>query len=959
MQQDWIYTEVGKRVLGYALDPRPVWFWNGDGSELIWRNLAAKLFRSKFKKKGLKFLPDPVPLKGQVTRLIRLGNDGRASVSRMRFQMGKKPVSATCSCVPLKTEDGSKGLLVISTDSVDFGLFDGDAFALVADEQLFSPAQDYVIINAEREIVAGATSSGDADELQNVLALPFEALSAASRLDVSLKAGASLLMLDLGQLSPTDEPVPTQPIISDDVNATDSAIPTEIDADVQTSAEPTVKDTPLPEGNEFDGAQADEEQALLEPTAEEQSEVEDDAYDMAHLDTMDAPTDQTEETRAQSEDNASEEQAETDDGLSAPSALTDLIDHLYKSGGNITTSELDDADLLAQNRIDAEVDFADDALADIETLPEAEIDQLSTPLEEVRNEMAALDNGEAEQEETSLWSISASEVTRDVETTTSSAINQDEDKTSKYNFDELSRILRERVNTEETRKSTKSPKKQKDETKEASEREAGKVISMTPKPPVAPNGKSSLVALSDEALVLNKLPLGILIFKDQTVLFANRSMADLAGYNTTNDLRDAGLDEILPRADDAGNEFGPVAKILRQDGESVDVVARLQTTIWHGQNAYMLTAREEPSTRPSNGIISQGRDGAQIDFGKISAALGQGCIQLNRAGYVLDLDARGSQLFGPSIDLLRNRPILEYVSTDTRSAYLSVLSGDAETGTIKVFAGAEHCEIKLFLQDIEDQSSSIFGLVTKVHADQEQIDHQKDELNSILPILSREIRRPLASIAGFNSLMKDEAYGAIENDRYKEYIADIHAATRQIEQVIGEIDDLSRLNIGEIELTNNHIDLGLMLNRCIVRIRGQANAQQVFVRSAIPETSYFVEADEKLLTQTIMNLLASAVTLTPAGGNVVLSAVRDDKGDLMIHVRDMGEHGQNRHEQFIVYHEPVGDQEKPADFVRSGVGLSLTQALAKANAFSLSLDQIGRSGMLMELAIPADRVTGT
>lgn len=201
MHQDWIFTNVGQRVLSYALDPRPVWFWNEDGSELIWRNLAAKLFRSKFKKKGLKFLPDPKPLKGQVNRLIKLGHDGRASVSRMRFQMGKKPVSATCSCIPLKTDQGDNGLLVISTDAIDFSQFDGDAFALVADEQMFSPAQTYVIINAENEIVAGATADESAVDLQRLLDSSFVQLNEASQLDVSLKAGASMLMLDFAALS--------------------------------------------------------------------------------------------------------------------------------------------------------------------------------------------------------------------------------------------------------------------------------------------------------------------------------------------------------------------------------------------------------------------------------------------------------------------------------------------------------------------------------------------------------------------------------------------------------------------------------------------------------------------------------------------------------------------------------------------------------------------------------------
>lgn len=925
MHQDWIYTNVGQRVLSYALDPRPVWFWNEDGSELIWRNLAAKLFRSKFKKKGLKFLPDPVPLKGQVTRLIRLGHDGRASISRMRFQMGKKPVSATCSCVPLNNQDGTIGLFVISTDAIDFGLFDGDAFALVANEQLFTPAQYYVILNAENEIVAGGTASGDQDALQALVTTSFADLTKASSLEVSLKAGATLLMLDLHALAPAPQ---------------------------------VLEETELDTGNVPNSDNT---------TSQEEDAVEDDAYDLPHLETLDIVA---KETTDQSDSDQTIEADDTplqvnENSNPAPSALTELIDHLYNSNDNITTSELEDADLLAENRIDPVEDFSDQDDFEVDKtvntdLNDIDIEQTDEPLGAVREEMIALDDGEADQDANlGLWSISASHVMREADQGVLDGEKITQDKTTKYNFDELSRILHERVNTEDSRKSKDATSVASDTKPTPANIEPGKVVSMNSKQQLKTTGTSSLVALSDEALVLNKLPLGILIFRDQELLFANRSMADLAGYNTTNDLRDAGLDAILPRADDAGDNFGPVAKIQRQDGETVDVVARLQTTVWQGQNCYMLTAREEQTSRNNNGIIAQERDGAGIEFAKIAAALGNGYIQFNRAGYVLDMDAEGSRLFGPSIDLLRNRPILEYVSADTRGAYLNVLAGETDIGTIRAFAGAEHCEIKLFLSDAEDPSSSVFGLLSAEKADQAQIDHQKDELNSVLPILSREIRRPLASIAGFNSLMKDEAYGPVENDRYKEYIGDIQTATRQIEQVIGEIDDLSRLNIGEMEISNNKIDLGLLLSRCIVRIRGQANAQQVFVRSAIPETSYFVEADEKLLTQTIMNLLASAVTLTPAGGNVVLSAVRDDKDDLMIHVRDMGEHGQDRHEQFIVYHEPEGNDHMPADFVRSGVGLSLTHALAKANSFSLSLDQVGRTGMLMELAIPADRVTGT
>ena len=558
-----------------------------------------------------------------------------------------------------------------------------------------------------------------------------------------------------------------------------------------------------------------------------------------------------------------------------------------------------------------------------------------------------------------LWQIKATHVLRDGENVPDdkAKIGAD-DKTSRYNFDELSRLLNERVNNGDEHKS------------ETDKAEIASISELQPPVqrdnvatlPTSRNGAAqtnqALVALSDEALVLNKLPLGILIFKDQEVLFANRAMADLAGYNTTNDLRDAGLDAILPRADEDGSTFGSVNKLMRADESEVAVSARLQTTKWYGHSAYMLTAREDDRDEISNGILANSTDDTGEEMTKIASLFNVGLIQLNRAGYVLDIDAEGSRLFGPSAALLRNRPILEYVSAGTRGTYLQVLSGEIAQGDIKVFAGASHCDLRLISFDQTDEAASIFGFLSEHHVEQTEIDHQRDELNSILPILSREVRRPLATISGFNSLMRDEAYGAIENDRYKEYVGDIHKATKQIEQVISEIDDLSRLNIGEMEISPERIDLGLLLNKCISRIRGQANAQRVFVRSAIPETSYMVEADEKLLTQTIMNLLASAVTLTPEGGNVVLSAINDESGDLMIHVRDMSDTNENRHEQFIVYHEGNDDSAaQKGDLVRSGVGLSLTQALAKANEFDLKLDHAGRAGMLMELAIPRARVS--
>ena len=100
MDAEWITSPTARRVLMHWADQRPAWLWSADGSTLIWRNTAARLFNARPKKDRVKLSPEAVPIRGQVARLIRLGSLGRSSLSRVQFLAGEKPVATTCSCTP-------------------------------------------------------------------------------------------------------------------------------------------------------------------------------------------------------------------------------------------------------------------------------------------------------------------------------------------------------------------------------------------------------------------------------------------------------------------------------------------------------------------------------------------------------------------------------------------------------------------------------------------------------------------------------------------------------------------------------------------------------------------------------------------------------------------------------------------------------------------------------------------
>jgi len=95
------------------------------------------------------------------------------------------------------------------------------------------------------------------------------------------------------------------------------------------------------------------------------------------------------------------------------------------------------------------------------------------------------------------------------------------DRVSRYNFEELGRILTDRVSGE-----------------------------ARPEPAPRPAARASMpdgvISLNAETLVLNRLPLAILVFRDQQVLFANRALTDLLGHESVEGLRAAGIASIFP-----------------------------------------------------------------------------------------------------------------------------------------------------------------------------------------------------------------------------------------------------------------------------------------------------------------------------------------------------------------------------------------------------------------------------
>ena len=158
--------------------------------------------------------------------------------------------------------------------------------------------------------------------------------------------------------------------------------------------------------------------------------------------------------------------------------------------------------------------------------------------------------------------------------------------------------------------------------------------------------------------------------------------------------------------------------------------------------------------------------------------------------------------------------------------------------------------------------------------------------SEFLANMSHELRTPLNAIIGFSELIRDQPFGAI-GERYVEYAKDIHASGRQLLDLLNSILDISKLEAGLYELSDEPVDLAAVVRACLGAIRLRAQASQVALEGVDEIAGAVVRADARAVRQVVLSLLSNAVKFTPPGGTVT---VRTEVvgGDLALVVSDTG-----------------------------------------------------------------------
>ena len=230
-------------------------------------------------------------------------------------------------------------------------------------------------------------------------------------------------------------------------------------------------------------------------------------------------------------------------------------------------------------------------------------------------------------------------------------------------------------------------------------------------------------------------------------------------------------------------------------------------------------------------------------------------------------------------------------------------------------------------------------------------DRAANAKGDMLARISHEVRTPLNAIIGFAEVMIGERFGALGNERYVEYMKDIRASGERVIAIINDLLDLSRIETGKLDLAFTNQNLNDLVEQCVAVMQPQANRERIIIRTSLAHLLPQVVADARALRQITLNLIGNSIHLANAGGQVIVSTALSDFGEVVLRVRDTG-HGLNDNEVAAAM-EPFRTQ-APSDQASdpSGVSLSLTKALVEANRAQFQIKTGGHSGTLIEIVFP-------
>ena len=224
--------------------------------------------------------------------------------------------------------------------------------------------------------------------------------------------------------------------------------------------------------------------------------------------------------------------------------------------------------------------------------------------------------------------------------------------------------------------------------------------------------------------------------------------------------------------------------------------------------------------------------------------------------------------------------------------------------------------------------------------------------SEFLANMSHELRTPLNAIIGFSEMINSGYFGPL-NTKQKERIHDINLCGSHLLQLITDILEFSKGDAGKLELVEEKVDLGELIDESVRIMSGKIKTKGIHIIVNVEQGLALLWGDKRKIRQILINLLSNAFKFTPESGTISVSAKSDSYNNLQLIVSDSG---------IGIAEEDIpkalsvfGQVHRSKSHEGTGLGLPLCKMYAELHDGKLTLTSKVGQGTVVKIIFPHQR----
>jgi PAS domain S-box-containing protein len=461
--------------------------------------------------------------------------------------------------------------------------------------------------------------------------------------------------------------------------------------------------------------------------------------------------------------------------------------------------------------------------------------------------------------------------------------------------------------------------------------------------------------------LVERLPMGIVIYREEKLVYANAHAHLILGANKSQDLMGANVMDFVHSdhhrrisrrmKEVAAGVPAPMVeqKYIRMDGRPVDVEVMAFPFVYQGEQCIQVIFRDISEKKQTEENIKKNEMLLSQLFQNVPIAT----VMLDELGKVQQVNKGFKDTFGYELSELKGKNLNDLIVPDElRNEGIDLNNLITSSKTISVETVRRHKSGKMVSVIIygvpvmlNNQTIGIYGVyvdITERMRVEEELKIRNTELDNFVYKVSHDLRAPLSSILGLVNLAKLPG----NTDDPMDYIEIIGEKVEHLDHFIGDV--LSHSKNLKMEVSVNKVDFHEIVDRTFTELNYLIGAKEIKKNIKIEGIEFY--SDPWRITEIFRNLISNAIKyrkLNNATSEVTIKIHIDNlRADIIFSDNGIGIDETNLARIFEMFYRATEQSDG------SGIGLYIVKNAVEKLSGQISVASRSGQGTRFSIVLP-------